>query len=177
MSLVLQSSSGGQITIQEPATASNFTQTLPAVNGTIITTGNRPAGSVLQMVNATFASQTGTTSTSYVTSGLTASITPTSSSSKILAMCSFNPVNSGANLSSYYTLYRGGSNLFNSEGSFRLETSGSILTSGSIIYVDSPSTTSSTTYAVYMKSQTTGHTTYMAYGNATCSIVLLEIAG
>jgi hypothetical protein len=35
MSLVLQSSSGGQITIQEPATASNFTQTLPAATGTV----------------------------------------------------------------------------------------------------------------------------------------------
>jgi hypothetical protein len=38
MSLVLQSSSGGQITIQEPATASNFTQTLPAASGTTVLT-------------------------------------------------------------------------------------------------------------------------------------------
>jgi hypothetical protein len=36
MSLVLQSSGGGQITIQEPATASNFTQTLPAATGTTL---------------------------------------------------------------------------------------------------------------------------------------------
>jgi len=36
MSLVLQSSGGGQITIQEPATASNFTQTLPAATGNVI---------------------------------------------------------------------------------------------------------------------------------------------
>jgi hypothetical protein len=35
MSLVLQSSGGGQITIQEPTTASNFTQTLPAATGTV----------------------------------------------------------------------------------------------------------------------------------------------
>ena len=35
MSLVLQSSGGGQITIQEPATASNFTQNLPAATGTV----------------------------------------------------------------------------------------------------------------------------------------------
>ena len=43
MSLVLQSSGGGQITIQEPATASNFTQTLPAATGTVAVTGNIPA--------------------------------------------------------------------------------------------------------------------------------------
>ena len=36
MSLVLQSSGGGQITIQEPATASNFTQTLPAATGNVV---------------------------------------------------------------------------------------------------------------------------------------------
>jgi len=43
MSLVLQSSGGGQITIQEPATASNFTQTLPAASGEVMVSGNMPA--------------------------------------------------------------------------------------------------------------------------------------
>jgi hypothetical protein len=36
MSLVLQSSGGGSVTIAEPTTASNFTQTLPAADGTSI---------------------------------------------------------------------------------------------------------------------------------------------
>jgi hypothetical protein len=36
MSIVLQSTGGGQITIQEPATASNFTQTLPAAAGNVV---------------------------------------------------------------------------------------------------------------------------------------------
>jgi hypothetical protein len=36
MSLVLQSSGGGSITIQEPVTASNFTQTVPAATGNIV---------------------------------------------------------------------------------------------------------------------------------------------
>jgi hypothetical protein len=38
MSIVLQSSGGGQITIQEPTTASNFTQNLPAATGTTVLT-------------------------------------------------------------------------------------------------------------------------------------------
>jgi hypothetical protein len=42
MSLVLQSSGGGQITIQEPATASNFTATLPAATGTLVVTCTTP---------------------------------------------------------------------------------------------------------------------------------------
>jgi hypothetical protein len=33
MSIVLQSTGGGSVTINEPTTASNFTQTLPAVTG------------------------------------------------------------------------------------------------------------------------------------------------
>ena len=48
MSLILQSSGGGQITIQEPATASNFTQTLPASSGTVMVSGNQPAFSAYQ---------------------------------------------------------------------------------------------------------------------------------
>jgi hypothetical protein len=36
MSIVLQSSGGGSVTINEPATASNFTQTLPAVTGNVV---------------------------------------------------------------------------------------------------------------------------------------------
>ena len=51
MSLVLQSSGGGQITIQEPATASNFTQTLPAATGTVMVSGNMPAFSVAPNAN------------------------------------------------------------------------------------------------------------------------------
>jgi hypothetical protein len=59
MSVILQSSGGGQITVQEPATASNFTQTLPAATGTVMVSGNMPAfsayGTALQSIsNATY---------------------------------------------------------------------------------------------------------------------------
>jgi len=57
MSLVLQSSGGGQITIQEPATASNFTQNLTAVNGNIVTTGD--SGTITQGMLSTAASSVG----------------------------------------------------------------------------------------------------------------------
>ena len=43
MSLVLQSSGGGSVSIVEPTTASNFTQTLPASTGTVMVSGNMPA--------------------------------------------------------------------------------------------------------------------------------------
>lgn len=40
MSVVLQSSGGGSVTLSEPSTASNFTATFPAVTGTVVTTGD-----------------------------------------------------------------------------------------------------------------------------------------
>jgi hypothetical protein len=43
MSLVLQSSGGGSVTIAEPTTASDFTQTLPAADGVTMVSGNMPA--------------------------------------------------------------------------------------------------------------------------------------
>ena len=46
MSLVLQSSGGGSVTISEPTTASNFTATMPAATGTVLVSGNQPAFSV-----------------------------------------------------------------------------------------------------------------------------------
>ncbi len=185
-SVIINGDTSGSITLAAPAVAGTNTLTLPANTGTVITTGSNgqvipkaalPTGSVLQVVNATYATQTSTTSSSYVTSNLTASITPTSSSSKILVLTTFNAVSaSTGNLSSYYTLYRNSTNLFNSEGAFRVETDSASLIAGAISYYDSPATTSSTTYAVYMKSQNSSVTTYMAYGDATCSIILLEIA-
>lgn len=57
MSIILQSSGGGQITLQEPATASNFTQSLPAVSGTVVTTGD--SGTITQGMLATAASSIG----------------------------------------------------------------------------------------------------------------------
>jgi hypothetical protein len=84
MSLVLQSSGGGQITIQEPATASNFTQTLPAATGTVMVSGNMPAFSYYQSSTQTLSSGvttklTFTTSEFDTTGGMYASsrFTPT----------------------------------------------------------------------------------------------------
>ena len=48
MSIVLQSSGGGSVTVQEPTTASNFTATLPAATGDVMVSGNMPAFSAIQ---------------------------------------------------------------------------------------------------------------------------------
>lgn len=62
MSLVLQSSGGGSITVQEPSTASNFTQTLPAGDGVVAVQGvssNIVSGSETASTSGTAVSFTG----------------------------------------------------------------------------------------------------------------------
>jgi hypothetical protein len=51
MSIVLQSTGGGSVSIVEPTTASNFTQTLPASTGTVMVSGNMPAFSAYLSAN------------------------------------------------------------------------------------------------------------------------------
>jgi len=58
MSVILQSSSGGSVTLNEPTTASNFTVTLPAATGTVQVSGNMPAFSVYRSSNQSFTSNT-----------------------------------------------------------------------------------------------------------------------
>jgi hypothetical protein len=58
MSIVLQSTGGGSVTINEPTTASNFTQTLPAATGTVMVSGNMPAFSAYQSSSQTISNNT-----------------------------------------------------------------------------------------------------------------------
>jgi hypothetical protein len=60
MSIVLQSTGGGSITLNEPATASNFTQTLPAATGNVMVSGNMPAFSAYLSADTAITNATGT---------------------------------------------------------------------------------------------------------------------
>jgi hypothetical protein len=60
MSIVLQSSGGGSVTINEPTTASNYTQTLPAATGTVMVSGNQPAFSAYNTASQSVANNTNT---------------------------------------------------------------------------------------------------------------------
>jgi len=60
MSLVLQSSGGGSVTLNEPVTASNFTATMPAATGDVMVSGNMPAFSAYQSSAQTLSNATTT---------------------------------------------------------------------------------------------------------------------
>ena len=152
-------------------------------DGTTLTVASRgiakegmPAGSVLQVVSATRSTYTSTTSTSYVTSNLSAAITPTSSSSKIFiifhAHCSKNG-DSGI----WLALKRGATQISEFIGNAFFEFNGNMGgASCSIAYLDSPATTSSTTYEIFFKSQAGTSTAAMFNNNAMGTITVMEIA-
>jgi len=138
-------------------------------------------GKVLQVVSATDSTERSTTSTSFVTGSNTLSVTltPSSTSSKIFVISTFQGKVSGGTPAGY-TIYRNSTNLGNSSGMIITPSNDPWRINTAISYYDSPSTTSSTTYQVYMKVLGAG-TIYIGgssdYSGTTSSITAFEIAG
>jgi len=132
---------------------------------------------VLQVVQATTTTEVSTTSSSYVNTGFSASITPTSATSKILILGSVIvrvPSNNG---NYQHNIYRNNSTAL-APVAFR----GLIQCRGgnydqtpAFMYLDSPNTTSSTSYNWYHKSEA-GGTAWFAIDNSFAQITLMEIA-
>lgn len=137
------------------------------------------SGRVLQVVQATTISSTTSSSTSYVAiSNLAASITPSSSLSKVLILINSHIYTSGPNVEAAITIYKNGSDLSTGGTGFTdAYTGGSdLIVPFSMMYLDSPASTSSTTYAAYFK-RTQGTTSMVAnLRGCLSSVVLMEIA-
>jgi len=205
MSIVLQGSTSGSVTLQEPAVAGTTVLDLPAVSGTVLTTGSSgqsipkaalPTGSVLQVVSTTKTDTFSTTSTSFTDiTGLSVSITPTSASSKILVFYSFQITFVGAVTGSFSRLMRNSTaiGIGDADGSRSRATlaayagdSAGINGSGvhSTNFLDSPATTSATTYKVQMFTQsgtsyinrTVGDADVSATPRNAATITVMEIA-
>jgi len=178
--------------------AGTNTITVPNVTGTILT--NKSAGAVLQVVQATStttytysSAQTWTSASSF----LSASITPSSSSNKIMVIIQLGKVQNLNGVT--IRLTRGGSAIFigDAAGSRPRSTISSV--SGfngdgnhsdglNISYLDSPATTSSTAYSfdsysegsgttAFNRSITDGDNTQEYSARTASSIILMEIAG
>ena len=135
-------------------------------------------GKVLQVISATDSTARITTSTSYVTASntLTANITPSATSSKVLIMLSGTAYNSG-NHNTFYTIYRDSTNVASNSNQNELSTvygdAGVNVVPLHISFLDSPNTTSQVTYQAYMK--VNGSTGYLNVFGNTGSIILMEI--
>jgi hypothetical protein len=156
------------------------TQNTSAIISGKLPTARLPAGAVLQVVSASTQSITSTTSTSFVTTGFSVSITPTSSSSKILVMLAGGNFdsNSTSNAGICATFYRNSTNLGGVEGIYVLRSvTARLLAGGSLLIYDVPSTTSATTYTLYIKAEAGQNVSFNNNGLLLSTLIAMEIAG
>jgi len=148
------------------------------LTGKTVTLPAGVGGKILQVVNSTTTSGATTTSASFVTTGKSASITPSSASNKVLILVNAHYDTSAGNAQSHCTIYRGATNLGNATYGLSSLFDGGDRTIGgmAMMYLDSPATTSSTTYTIYIKSGA-GNTTVIGMQGVPTTITLLEVAG
>lgn len=138
-----------------------------------------PGTKIGQVVNTSFSANTTTSSTSYVDiTNFTLSITPTLSTSKVLVIANFNGYMDGIPSSipvAYYQIVRG-STAIQTGASLGFYSGG--ISSGvtlypmqTLVYLDSPGTTSSTTYKI----QTKGNGGNNAGANGVATLTLMEV--
>jgi len=157
------------------------------------------AGQVLQVLSGTLTSTASSSSSTFADTGLTVSITPSSSSNKVLVIayvCTSNDAGT-TNNSTFLNLVRGSTNIFvgDSAGNriqvtaFPAPSAAASLSlmCATMMYLDSPATTSSTTYKVQFAASNNAATVYInrsytdtnatTVGRAASSIVVMEVKG
>ena len=137
-------------------------------------------GKILQVVQGTQTTGVSTTSTSYVTTNLTASITPASSSNKVLIIVTSAVYPTGPTYGAFFTIFRGtvsGTNLATSSPAYFQypfsPNTGSPYFPLSITYLDSPSTTSSQTYTFAIRADNAVAT--VGTLSSTQTMILMEV--
>jgi hypothetical protein len=138
-----------------------------------------PAGSVLQVVSAIYSSQTTNSTNTYTDTGLTATITPTSATSTILVLFSQNAVGKQTNATGVGVRLLRGATVILYPGTIVAYTSTTADNRGQSVgccYLDSPATTSATTYKTQFNSFNNNAIAIVQDASASSTITLMEIA-
>lgn len=148
---------------------------------------NMPAGSVLQVASTTKTNTFSTASTTFVDlTGLSVSITPTSASNKVMIFVTYSMSTSNTTAIAVFNLLRDSTNIsqpattpsFNGTAINYAATSDAVIP-GSINFLDSPATTSATTYKIQCRiSSSTLYVNSRGAGDSafTSTITAMEIA-
>lgn len=192
--LRLTGSTSGYSQIDAPAVAGDQTFTLPGTGGTLDRL-NR-AGNILQVVQSTKTDTASFTSTTYASSGLSVTITPSSSSNKILCMAQVNMSWDNAAAKGAMSLFRDSTKIHfgDARGSRSRDSNAFYLGIDSytpiafpIVFMDSPSTTSAVVYTVqirnmdgvgtvYINRSTDADTDNSIYATTASSLICMEVA-
>ena len=139
-------------------------------------------GHVLQVVSNSGSQSVSTTSTSFV-DAISATITPISTSNKILIIFNGSIYTTSANVQGPMTLFRGTSSsgidlsnnsTFGFGAMFGVSSGGKGQVSGN--YLDSPSTSSAQQYTIAIRSENAAHTMTLGVNSDRYGLTLMEIA-
>ena len=159
-------------------TASKLTGALPAISGAALT-GIAATGTIKQIVTGTTSTAKIVQSDTYIDSLLTANITPTAASSKIIIMASCNNMEKdagNANTNIRYKLLRDSTQLTNTNYHGQTGVNASAVFNGPHLnWIDSPNTTSQITYKTQAASTSGYGNAYVNYGG-TSIIILIEVS-
>ena len=149
---------------------SSITGALAAVDGSALT--NLTAGKVLQVQNQRLTTEFNTNNSSFQDTGVTKSITPSATSSKILVIygSGMNYTSSGTEMA--MNCMRDSTQL----NSIIINLDGTASTGGSAFMIlDEPNTTSSVTYKVQIRKSNGSGNVYVSVNNSLSTLTLMEI--
>ena len=153
---------------------------LPAafVAGAILTADQqnnlRGAFRVLQVIEGRSTTQVANATTSYVDTGLTATITPQATTNKVLVIATTPIYMADSDCNVFLQVLRGGTSLAVNQQND--SNSPNAQTTSSMVILDTPATTSATTYKVQFKNNVSSRTSYAMNASQFGSIILVEIS-
>jgi hypothetical protein len=142
-----------------------------------VAVGGGGGGKVLQVVQATYSTATSNSTTTYADTGLSLSITPSATSSKVLVL-TMTPARKASGNSDnglWIRIVRGATSVL--ESGYALFTGDADALFGVVSqhYLDSPSTTSATTYKTQFRNNTAAASVDVQFNAQTSTIILMEI--
>ena len=135
------------------------------------------SGSIIQTVNATFSTEVSSSSSTFTDTGLSASITPLFSTSSILVIANIQGGKNGSTGLDLRVLSGATSIVqFAKNAGYTGASDYNIIGSVSCGYLDTPATTSATTYKIQMASNANASLARINDNTQTSTLTLMEIA-
>lgn len=167
-SITLNKPSGGQLTLSPEDGATNETVTIPSVG----------VGKVLQEVSQSWSTSTSITSTSFVSTPYSLSVTPLSQNSKFIVSFTGGGMYTTTANAGYGTIYRDSTNLGSGVNGLERQKSSAtyVITPHSMEIADAPNTFNSITYAVYGRSEDGTSVAFHNVGYGYVTLTVMEVA-